>query len=139
MILCTFKASLICRDKKIIFRDHKQREGRSVFLSKVVTILSCVRLTEIFTKFYSKAFGEFSRCARIQIPNDADFNLFYETISLILILGQLSYSPKKGQQLARELFYFLSTEKYLIYIHNSNITRGLAITAKQRRSGRFLF
>ena len=70
---------------------------------------------------------------------DIDFDLFYETISLILMFDQLSYSPKEGQQFARELFYFLPTEKYLIQIHNSNITRGLAITAKQRRSGLFLF
>ena len=49
---------------------------------------------------------------------DVNFDLFYETVSLVLMLDQLSYSPKKGQQLARELFSFLSTEKYLILIHN---------------------
>jgi hypothetical protein len=77
---------------------------------------------------------EFSRCAQIQITNDAYFDLFYEILSSVLMLDQLSYSPKEGQQLARELYCFLSMEKYLIHLHNSNITRGVAITARRRRS-----
>ena len=53
---------------------------------------------------------EFSRCAQIQISHDIDFDLFYETISLVLMLDKLSYLPKEGQQLARELSRFLFVE-----------------------------
>jgi hypothetical protein len=54
---------------------------------------------------------EFSRCALFQISNDVDFNLFYETLSLVLMLGQLSYSLKEGQQLVRESSRFLFAEE----------------------------
>ena len=138
MIPLLFRASLICRDKRIILRDQKQRRGFGVNFPSGHHII-CRNIWIFIYQSYSIARVRFSRCARIQISNYVDFDLFYETLSLVIMLGQLSYSPKKGQQLAREFFCFLSTEKYLIRIHNSNITRGVAITAKQRRSGRFLF
>jgi hypothetical protein len=123
---------------RIILRDQKQREGFGINF-QVVTDIICGSILKFIHQFYSITNLRFSRCARIHISNDTDIEVFYETLSLVLILEQLSYSPKEGQQTARELFSFLSTEKYLIRMHNSNITRGLAITAKQRRSGLFLF
>jgi hypothetical protein len=102
--------------------------------SKWVTHIICRNIWMFIHQFHSIANLRFSRCARIQISNDVVFDLFYGTVSLVLYLINYLIHRKKGQQLARELFYFLSTEKYLIHPLNSQTTRGMAITARRRRS-----